>query len=147
MGVADKMWDAITTVIKMNDKAERMAATIKTQQEEIEGLTERIIRIQSALEIALASRGARFGERDRRFRSIVTGRFGNVTDAGGRCCGCSNCSFSDRRQVIPCCLWKMGQRGALFLGYRISMRRLRWDLWRALSSRSCWPRVFAAIRR
>jgi hypothetical protein len=76
MGVADKMWDAITTVIKMNDKAERMAATIKTQQEEIEGLTERIIRIQSALEIALASRGARFGERDPRFRRNVTGGFG-----------------------------------------------------------------------
>ena len=91
-----------------------MAATIKTQQEEIEGLTERIIRIQSALEIALASRGARFGERDRRFRSIVTGRFGNVTDAGGGCCGCSNCSFSDRRQVMQCCLWKMGQGGAFF---------------------------------
>ncbi|TCV88094.1 hypothetical protein [Sulfurirhabdus autotrophica] len=26
MGVTDKMWDAITTVIKMNDKVERMAA-------------------------------------------------------------------------------------------------------------------------
>lgn len=33
MGVADKMWDAITTVIKMNDKVERMAETIKTQQQ------------------------------------------------------------------------------------------------------------------
>jgi hypothetical protein len=32
MGVANKMWDAITTVIKMNDKVERMAATIITQQ-------------------------------------------------------------------------------------------------------------------
>ena len=57
MGVADKMWDAITTVIKMNDKVERMAAAMKTQQEKIEGLTERIIRIETALEIALASRG------------------------------------------------------------------------------------------
>ena len=28
MGVAEKMWDAITTVIKMNDKVERMAATM-----------------------------------------------------------------------------------------------------------------------
>jgi hypothetical protein len=26
MGVADKMWDAIATVIRMNDKVERMAA-------------------------------------------------------------------------------------------------------------------------
>ena len=35
MGVADKMWDAVTTVIKMNDKVERMAASMKTQQEKI----------------------------------------------------------------------------------------------------------------
>jgi argininosuccinate lyase len=59
MGVADKMWDAITTVIKMNDRVERMAATMKTQQEKIEGLTERIIRIETALEIALVSRGVK----------------------------------------------------------------------------------------
>ncbi len=54
MGVADKMWDAITTVIKMNDKVERMAATIVTQQQKIETLTERIIRLETALEIGLA---------------------------------------------------------------------------------------------
>jgi hypothetical protein len=51
------MWDAITTVIRMNDKVERMAATMKTQQEKIEGLTERVIRLETALEIALANRG------------------------------------------------------------------------------------------
>jgi len=54
MGVADKMWDAITTVIKMNDKVERMAATIVTQQQKIESLTERVIRLETALEIGLA---------------------------------------------------------------------------------------------
>lgn len=54
MGVTDKMWDALTTVIKMNDKVERMAATMKTQQEKIETLTERIIRLETALEIGLA---------------------------------------------------------------------------------------------
>jgi hypothetical protein len=57
MGVADKMWDAITTVIKMNDKVERMAAAIVTQQQKIETLTERVIRLETALEIGLA-RGA-----------------------------------------------------------------------------------------
>ncbi len=35
MGITDKMWDAITTVIKMNDKIERMAGTMKSQQEKI----------------------------------------------------------------------------------------------------------------
>jgi hypothetical protein len=54
MGVVDKMWDGITTVIKMNDKVERMAATIKEQQQKIEGLTERVIRLETALEIGLS---------------------------------------------------------------------------------------------
>ena len=54
MSIADKMWDAITTVIRMNDKVERLAGTIKMQQEKIENLTERIIRLETALEIALS---------------------------------------------------------------------------------------------
>ena len=54
MGVADKMCDALTTVIKLNDRVERMAATMKTQQEKIETLTERVIRLETALEIRLA---------------------------------------------------------------------------------------------
>jgi len=59
MGVADKMWDAITTVIKMNDKVERMAEAMKAQQVKIEGLSERVIRLETALEIGLArQRGA-----------------------------------------------------------------------------------------
>ncbi len=55
MGVTEKMWDALTTIIKMNDKVERMAGTMKTQQEKIENLTARIIRLETALEIALSS--------------------------------------------------------------------------------------------
>lgn len=57
MGAADKMWDAISTVIRMNDKVERLAGTVKEQQIRIEGLTERVIRLETALEIALAARG------------------------------------------------------------------------------------------
>jgi len=56
MGITDKMWDAITTGIKMNDKVERMAGTMKSQQEKIESLTERVIRLETALEIALVNR-------------------------------------------------------------------------------------------
>lgn len=58
MGVTEKMWDAITTVIKMNDKVERMAATMVTQQRKIESLTERVIRLETALEIALSRGGS-----------------------------------------------------------------------------------------
>ncbi|NDU88515.1 MAG: hypothetical protein G3I08_01310 [Ferrovum sp.] len=66
MGVSDKMWDAVTTVIKMNDKAERMAATIITQQQKIENLTERVIRLETALEIGLARNGG--GKSHRRIK-------------------------------------------------------------------------------
>jgi len=58
MGVTDKMWDAVTTVIKMNDKVERVAATMVTQQQKIESLTERVIRLETALEIALSRGGS-----------------------------------------------------------------------------------------
>ena len=57
MGVTAKMWDAITTVIRMNDKVERVAATMVTQQQKIESLTERVIRLETALEIALSRVG------------------------------------------------------------------------------------------
>ena len=57
MGVTDKMWDAITKVIRMDDKVERLAGTIKDQQVKIEILTERVIRLETALELALTARG------------------------------------------------------------------------------------------
>lgn len=63
MGVTEKMWDAITTVIKMNDKLERTAATIRQQQEKIESLTERVIRLETALELGMARTSARAGGR------------------------------------------------------------------------------------
>ena len=54
MGITDKMWDAITTVIRMSDKVERMGTAMRDQQLKIEGLTERVIRLETALEIALS---------------------------------------------------------------------------------------------
>ena len=56
MGITDKMWDAIIRVIRMDDKVERLAGTVKEQQSRIEGLTERVIRLETALEIAFAGR-------------------------------------------------------------------------------------------
>lgn len=63
MGVTDKMWDAITTVIKMNDKMERLAGTVRTQQEKIENLSARVVRLETALEKALASQGVKKASR------------------------------------------------------------------------------------
>ncbi len=56
MGVTEKMWDAFTRVIRMDDKVERLAGAVKDQQARIEKLTERVIRLETALEIALAAR-------------------------------------------------------------------------------------------
>lgn len=56
MGVTDKMWDALTTVIRMNDKVEQLAGVVVAQQAKIEDLTERMIRLETALEIALAAK-------------------------------------------------------------------------------------------
>ena len=55
MGVADKMWDAITAVIKMNDKVERLSGTVKAQQDKIESLTERVVRLEAFIEVGLVA--------------------------------------------------------------------------------------------
>ncbi len=55
MSVVDKMWDGMTKVIKMDTKVEALAATVIDQQKRLEDLTGRIIRLETALEIALAT--------------------------------------------------------------------------------------------
>jgi hypothetical protein len=59
VALGDRLLDALTTVIKMNDKVERLAELAKTQQAKIEDLTARVIRLETALELALATRGRR----------------------------------------------------------------------------------------
>ena len=56
MGVTERMWDAVTRVVRMDDKVERLAATVGDQQARIETLTERVIRLETTLELALAGR-------------------------------------------------------------------------------------------
>jgi hypothetical protein len=57
MGVSDKLWDALMTVIKMNDRVMAMSVQMQTQQYKIEDLTTRVIRLETTLEIALATKG------------------------------------------------------------------------------------------
>ena len=54
MALTDKIWDALTTVIRMNDKVERLAELAKLQHARIEDLTARVIRLETALEIAMS---------------------------------------------------------------------------------------------
>jgi hypothetical protein len=58
MSMMDKLWDAFSTVIKMNDKVVSLAATTVAQQVKIEDLTAQVIRLETVLEIALSTRGA-----------------------------------------------------------------------------------------
>ena len=59
MSITDKMWDGIARVIKMDSKVENLAAGMVDQQKRIEDLTGRIIRLETALEIAMLSQGQR----------------------------------------------------------------------------------------
>ena len=51
MGVTDKIWGALTSMIKLEDKVQRQADAMKTQQQRIEDLTARVIRLEAQLEL------------------------------------------------------------------------------------------------
>lgn len=51
MGVTDRVWAALTAMIKLEDKVTRQAEALKTQQAKIEDLTARVIRLEAQLEL------------------------------------------------------------------------------------------------
>lgn len=53
MGVTERVWAALTSMIKLEDKVVRQGDVIKTQQIKIENLTERIIRLETTIELFL----------------------------------------------------------------------------------------------
>ncbi len=53
MGVTDRVWGALTSMIKLEDRVVRQSEVIKTQQEKIESLTERVIRLETTLELLM----------------------------------------------------------------------------------------------
>lgn len=55
MGVTDKIWGALTSVIKLEDKVNRQAEAMKAQQLKIEDLTGRVIRLEAQLELLTAA--------------------------------------------------------------------------------------------
>jgi len=54
MSVTDRILSALTTVIRMNDKVEEMAALMRQQQHRIDDLNGRVIRLETVLELALS---------------------------------------------------------------------------------------------
>jgi hypothetical protein len=53
MGVTDRVWGALTSMIKLEDKVIRQNEVIKSQQAKIENLTERVIKLETTLELLL----------------------------------------------------------------------------------------------
>ena len=51
MGVTDKVWAAFTAIIKLEDKVSRQADAMRSQQQKIEDLTGRVIRLEAQLEL------------------------------------------------------------------------------------------------
>lgn len=51
MGVTERVWAALTSMIKLEDKVTRQSEAIKAQQAKIENLTERVIRLETQLEM------------------------------------------------------------------------------------------------
>jgi hypothetical protein len=51
VGVTDKIWAALTSMIKLEDKVSRQADAMKIQQQKIEDLTGRVIRLEAQLEL------------------------------------------------------------------------------------------------
>jgi hypothetical protein len=55
MGVTERIWAALTSMIKLEDKVSQQSEALKAQQAKIENLTERVIRIESQLELFTAA--------------------------------------------------------------------------------------------
>jgi len=51
MGVTDKVWAALSSMIKLEDRVNRQAEAMKAQQSKIEDLTARVIRLEAQLEL------------------------------------------------------------------------------------------------
>ncbi len=51
MSVTDRVWAALTSMIKLEDKVTRQAEALKVQQMKIEDLTARVIRLEAQLEL------------------------------------------------------------------------------------------------
>ena len=51
MTVTDRIWGALTSIIKLEDKVIRQAEALKAQQTKIEDLTARVIRLEAQIEL------------------------------------------------------------------------------------------------
>jgi len=55
MGITDKVWGALTAMVKLEDKVTRQTEALKAQQIKIEQLTERVIRLETQFELLIGA--------------------------------------------------------------------------------------------
>jgi len=55
MSVTDRIWGALTAMIKLEDKVTRQAEALKVQQAKIEDLTARVVRLEAQLELVTSA--------------------------------------------------------------------------------------------
>jgi len=53
MGMTDRVWAALTSMIKLEDKVARQVEAMKQQQVQLEDLKGRVIRLETQLEMML----------------------------------------------------------------------------------------------
>ena len=51
MAITDRLWNALSSMIKLEDKVTRQTDALKSQQAKIENLTARVIRLEAQLEL------------------------------------------------------------------------------------------------
>jgi CII-binding regulator of phage lambda lysogenization HflD len=51
--MTSKVWDALASMIKLEDKVKSQSEAMKAQQSKIENLSERVIRLEAQLEMLL----------------------------------------------------------------------------------------------
>jgi cell division protein FtsB len=51
MGVTDRIWGALTSMVKLEDKVNRQSEAMRSQQLKIEDLTARVIRLETQIEL------------------------------------------------------------------------------------------------
>ena len=55
MGTTDRIFNALTSMIKLEDKVTRQAEALKLQQAKIEYLTGRVIRLEAQLDLLVGN--------------------------------------------------------------------------------------------
>ena len=61
MSVMERLLDGVMRVVRFNDRLDGLLLTVDEQQKQLENLSDRVIRLETALEIGLATTPARGG--------------------------------------------------------------------------------------